>query len=101
MSNRLSEPSGPSDSTLENQLDLWTSIGENILVSEILDAMRRALQNSDKTRYRVSQETGIDQGHLSRFLSGEKGLSFDAMELLADALGLEIVIRQKRRRKGK
>jgi predicted XRE-type DNA-binding protein len=74
-------------------------------VSQILDTVRRAVQTSDKTRYRLSQETGIPQSQLSRLMTGEKGLSFDAMERLVAALGLEIVIRPKkagrRQRKGR
>ena len=70
-------------------------------MSQIEDGMRAAIEASNKTRYRISQETGIDQSHLSRFMTGEKGLSLDAMERLTDCLGLEIVIRPKRRRRRK
>jgi transcriptional regulator with XRE-family HTH domain len=69
-------------------------------MSKLLDEIRRAIKASDKTRYRLSQETSIPQSQLSRFMTGEKGLSFDAMERLAAALGLEVVIRAKTRRKG-
>jgi transcriptional regulator with XRE-family HTH domain len=68
-------------------------------MSKILDEIRRAIEAGDKTRYRLSQETSIPQSQLSRFMTGEKGLSFDAMERLAEALGLEVVIRPKASRK--
>ena len=71
------------------------------LMSKILDEIRRAIQASDKTRYRLSQETGIPQSQLSRLMTGEKGLSFDATERLAEALGIEIIIRPKRAEKRK
>lgn len=64
-------------------------------MSKLLDEIRKAIQASDKTRYRLSQETSIPQSQLSRLMTGEKGLSFDAMERLADALGLEIIIRSR------
>jgi plasmid maintenance system antidote protein VapI len=72
-------------------------------MSKLLDDIRRAIEVSDKTRYRLSQETSIPQSQLSRLVTGEKGLSFDAMEHLADALGIEIIIRPKktRRKKGR
>ncbi len=63
------------------------------VMSKLLDEIRRAIQASDKTRYRLSRETAIPQSQLSRLMTGEKGLSFDAMERLVDALGLEIIIR--------
>ena len=68
-------------------------------MSRLLDEIRRAIETGDKTRYRLSQDTGIPQSQLSRFMTGEKGLSFDAMERLADALGLEVIIRPKRTRR--
>ncbi len=46
--------------------------------------------------------SGIDQGRLSRLMSGERSLSVEAAEQLAEALGLEVCVRPKpRRRKGK
>lgn len=70
-------------------------------VSQILNTIRKAMQASDKTRYRLWKETGIDQAHLSRLLAGEVGLSVDNLERLAEALGLEIIIRPAKRKAGK
>lgn len=66
-----------------------------------LDAICEAIEASDKTRYRIAKDTGISQAHLSRLMSGERGLSIDALERLADYLGLEITIRHRRRQKGR
>lgn len=66
-------------------------------VSKLLDDIRQAIRDGDKSRYQLWQETGIDQGQLSNFLAGKKGLSFESLERLADALGLEIVVRKKRK----
>ncbi len=65
-------------------------------MSKILDEIRRAIEASDKTRYRLSKETSIPQSQLSRLMTGEKGLSFEALERLVEAMGLEIIIRQKK-----
>lgn len=67
----------------------------------MIEQVKQALEASGKTRYRVAKESGISQGQLSRLVSGERGLTVDTLEKLADCLGLEIVIRPKRRRKGK
>ena len=71
-------------------------------MGRILDAICEAIEASDKTRYRIAKDTGISQPQLSRLMTGERGLSIDALERLADYLGSEIVMRPKRRRrKGK
>lgn len=68
-------------------------------MARILDAICEAIEASDKTRYRIAKDTGISQAHLSRLMSGERGLSIDTLERLADYLGLEITIQPKRRRR--
>lgn len=71
-------------------------------MARLLDAIRKAIEVSGKTRYRIAKDTGISQPRLSRLMSGERGLSYDALEKLTDYLGLEIVIRPKRKqRKGR
>ena len=52
---------------------------------------------SDESRYRIAQGSGVSAGQLSRLVSGERGLSIESAEKLADYLGLEINIRPKRR----
>jgi len=67
-------------------------------VSRILEQIRKAIEASDKTRYRLSRETGIAQSQLSRLMSGREGLGYHNLEKLADALGLEIVIRPAKKK---
>lgn len=62
---------------------------------DFLDAVRQAVEDCGRTRYTVSQETGIDQAALCRFVHGECGLRHDTLLALADYLGLEIVARPK------
>ncbi len=70
-------------------------------MGRLLEGIRDAIDASGKTRYRIARESGIAESVLSRLMSGERGLSIDALETLADYLGLEIVMRPKqRRRKG-
>jgi transcriptional regulator with XRE-family HTH domain len=74
-------------------------------MSQIFDTIRKAIEASDKTRYRLSKETGIDQAQLSRLMSGKEGVSVENLERLAEALDLEIIIRSKtaarKQRKGR
>ena len=70
-------------------------------MGRLLEEIRDAIEVSGKTRYRIAKESGIAESGLSRLMSGERGLSIDTLERLADYLGLEIVILPKRRRKGR
>lgn len=69
------------------------------IMSMIHDAIRKAIAESEKTRYQLWQETGISQTQLCEFLHGRRGMSMDNLEILAKALGLEILIRPVIKRK--
>jgi len=66
---------------------------------KLTDQLRTAIETADKSRYRLSKETGIDEATLSRFMHGKGGLSMDGLDLLADALGLELTARRPAKRK--
>ena len=68
-------------------------------MSEMLDELRRAIEDSPESRYRLSKKTGIEQSQLSRFMAGSVRLGVESVERLAQALGYEIVMRKKRKRK--
>lgn len=70
-------------------------------MGHVLNEIRAAIEASEQTRYRIAKQTGISQPQLSRLMSGERGLSIEALEKLADHLGLEIIIRPKRGRRKK
>ena len=70
-------------------------------MSNVLDEIRQAINESDHSRYAISKMTEIDQSQLSKLMAGKRGLSIESLERLADYLELEIVIRPKRRRKRK
>ncbi len=65
----------------------------------ILEIIRRAVRDSDKSQYRIAQDTGLSKSQLSRLMSGERGLSIETIERLAKYLNLEIIVRPKQRRK--
>ena len=70
-------------------------------MSHLLNEVRKAMKSSELTNYRIAKDTGITQSQLSRFARGERGLNVESIEWLADYLGLEIVVRRKKRRKGR
>jgi transcriptional regulator with XRE-family HTH domain len=67
------------------------------------DQIRRLIEASGKTRYRIGVETDIDHATISRFMNGKGGLSTLQLDALAELLGWKIVAETKtpegRRRK--
>ncbi len=64
-------------------------------MSKLEDAIRQAINASSLTRYAIWKRTGIDQAQLSRFVHGQSGLSFEAIDRLMEVLDLEIEIRPR------
>ena len=65
-------------------------------MSKVYDTLRTAIQKSEKSRYRLSKETGIEQSQLSRFMSGTAHIGVERIEELAKALGYELIMRKKK-----
>lgn len=65
----------------------------------ISEQLRQAIRDCGESRYALSKRTGIDQSTLTRFMSGERGLRLDVVDVLAEALDLEL--RPKRAREGR
>ena len=68
------------------------------------DQLRQAIEQSDKTRYRISQETGVSEAVMSRFMNCKVGLSMVTVDLICQSLGLRLVdeseIKPKRTKRG-
>jgi transcriptional regulator with XRE-family HTH domain len=54
------------------------------------DQVRRAVDASGLSRYRIAKEIGMAESTMSRFMSGQGGLSLANLDALADLLGLDI-----------
>ncbi len=64
-----------------------------------MDAIKRAVETSEHSQYRIAKETGVSASALSRLLSGERPtLTVDSIEAITEFLELEVVIRPKQRR---
>jgi len=61
----------------------------------LTDQLRKAIDDSGLTRYRISKETGISETALALFYNGQRGLSMHAMNSLGQFLELEIISRRK------
>ncbi len=66
---------------------------------KLSEQVRQAIETCGKTRYQISQDTGIDQATLCRFVGGKGGLSIPVLDTLGEYLGLRIEVDEPRRRK--
>ena len=63
------------------------------------DQIRRVVDRSGLSRYRICQEIDLDEGKMSRFMAGKSGLSIKSLDRLAKLLGLTVSV--KKRKKGR
>lgn len=61
----------------------------------ISDQIRSAIQRSSRTRRDICESAGVNETSLSKFMSGERGLSLDAIESLAKEMNLQLVERKR------
>ena len=52
--------------------------------------LRHAISRSPASCYRISKQTGISEGQLSRFMHGQVGLSLSAIDRLCECLRLQL-----------
>jgi transcriptional regulator with XRE-family HTH domain len=62
----------------------------------LTEQLRQAVLNCGQSQYAICKATGIDKAALSRFVSGERGVSMTALDALGDYLGLKLVGKQER-----
>ncbi len=62
------------------------------------EQLREAIRQEERSRYRISLETGIAQGQLSRFMQGKCGLSLRSIDLLCECLGLGLTALKRKGR---
>ena len=55
------------------------------------DQLRRAIDESGMSRYAICKLIKIRQSTMSKFMHGKGGMSMDALDRLAELLGLRIV----------
>ena len=67
----------------------------------LTDQLRRAIDDSGLTRYRIAKETGVSQSTLAQFYNGHRGLSMEALNALGEFLQLRITLGRKPPKKGK
>ncbi len=62
----------------------------------ISQQIRRLIESSGMSRYEIARQAGIEQSVLSRFMSGERGLTTLTLDRLGELFDLEIVQRGRK-----
>jgi transcriptional regulator with XRE-family HTH domain len=64
------------------------------------DQIRAAVDTSGMSRYAICKAIELNQGAMSRFMSGKGGLAMDTLDRLAELLGLRITADSQDRKDG-
>ena len=70
-------------------------MGKTMRQASVSEQLRRAVDASGKSRYRICKDLDISETTMSRFMSGQRGLSLRLVDRLCAYLGLEL--RQSKR----
>ena len=65
----------------------------------VSEQLKTAIERSGYSRYRIAKETDVSEAALSRFMSGERGLTLISTDALCDFLKLDLI--QRRAPKGR
>ena len=68
--------------------------------TKLTDQIRQAISDCGISRYRIANDTGIDESALAKFFNGHRGLSMEALNALGEYLELRIVMDRKPTKKG-
>lgn len=67
-------------------------------MAKLLEQVRRGILAAEKagtSRYQLCKQAKVSQAVVSRFMGGTRGLGIEVVERLAEALGMEVVLRAK------
>ncbi len=67
----------------------------NMMIVEII---RKQIEKSGLSRYRISQDTGVDQATLSRLMQG-RTITVETADILCEYLGLELTPKKSKKKK--
>jgi transcriptional regulator with XRE-family HTH domain len=61
--------------------------------------LRDAIRQDGRTLAELAEASGVDPSRLSRFVRGQRDLTFNAAVRLCDALGIRLVLPRRSRKK--
>ena len=63
----------------------------------VIETLRKQIEKSGLSRYRISQDTGVDQATLCRLMQG-KTITVETADILLKYFGLELVKKISKKR---
>lgn len=60
------------------------------------DQIRKCIATSGLTAYRLAREADVSEATLSRFLRGERAMTTDSLDRIAEVLRLDVTMRGPR-----
>ena len=64
------------------------------------ECLIQAIRDTGLSQREVSRIAGVDETLISRFVRGQRQPNFETIDRILDGLGLEVVVRPRRRGKG-
>jgi transcriptional regulator with XRE-family HTH domain len=71
----------------------------NTFSEQLRVAVQESLWHNGAEQRELARRAGLHESLISRFLRGQRGLSFEVIDTVLGAAGLEVVIRPRRERK--
>jgi transcriptional regulator with XRE-family HTH domain len=68
-----------------------------MIAEQLRVAIQEAIWKSGVPQAELARRIGLSPAQVSRFLKGERGLSLEAIDVMMEVLGLEVVIRPRKR----
>jgi transcriptional regulator with XRE-family HTH domain len=59
-------------------------------MATVFESLKQAIKADGRSQNQLSRDSGVTVAAISRFLAGKRGLSVEAVEALARALGLDV-----------
>ena len=80
----------------DNKSRLWYFL--SMKRKSIVKTLREAIESSDLNITQIGELSGVDKAQISRFVNEKRTLTLESAERIAEALGLELKAKKKRRK---
>ncbi|HEY8665651.1 MAG TPA: helix-turn-helix transcriptional regulator [Tepidisphaeraceae bacterium] len=64
--------------------------------TKLSDEIRRAVDDSGLSRYRIAKEIDVAESTMSRFMAGKGGLRMNVLDRLAALIGIHVTSKKER-----
>ena len=62
-------------------------------MADLAETLKRAINKSEMSRYKIAHKSNVSEAVLSRFLSGERGITLETAGKIAKVLKLQLTAR--------